>query len=478
VTAIGTLTPAPSALGSGRARSENPDVRRSILGRDGWFAFVLGTVAQTFLVLMVALLAFATLPLALGWDASVVQTGSMRPHIQAGDVVLSSPLPETAPVPLGSVVQFEAPAAGGGEHLVVHRIVAPGATDGTWVTRGDANATDDSTAITRDDITGQGRLLVRWVGLPSMWLSTGQFGSFVAWLLATFAAAWLMIWTWPRRATNTGDEDDLLATPGAGRTGDGSQRARRTMRRTPAILLAATLVAATVAAVSLEHSSAAFTARTSSVNNAFQVGSWSNLSLGRASTYSILAATRITNSESHTTILGSIAVAPGSTVSGLNGADVTGSVDKNTLGARNARTDAIALRDAISVRSTSGAAPAAVTGRLTPGTWRRTGPIEVQGRLTLDAGGDPSASFVLSGSSVTFAPGSSVVLANGASPNKVFFVSSGEVVVNSGVPVHGVLLAQSNIRLERDAMLTGRAYSLQGEVSMKGISVVQPTTAN
>jgi hypothetical protein len=79
---------------------------------------------------------------------------------------------------------------------------------------------------------------------------------------------------------------------------------------------------------------------------------------------------------------------------------------------------------------------------------------------------------------VTFAPGSSVVLANGASPNKVFFVSSGEVVVNSGVPVHGVLLAQSNIRLERDAMLTGRAYSLQGEVSMKGISVVQPTTAN
>ncbi|MEE6274107.1 hypothetical protein V2J56_12230 [Georgenia sp. MJ206] len=40
---------------------------------------------------------------------------------------------------------------------------------------------------------------------------------------------------------------------------------------------------------------AAFSARTASVNNVFRVGTWPALTLGRAATCAVLAATRITN---------------------------------------------------------------------------------------------------------------------------------------------------------------------------------------
>ncbi|GIG19285.1 hypothetical protein Cch01nite_00090 [Cellulomonas chitinilytica] len=460
MTRTGVCEPAATQAGSTRPEAR-PDARPAVLSRDGWAAFVLGTLSRCYLSFVVALTVIAALPLAFGFRGSVVQTGSMEPHISPGDLVLSTPLPQDSPIPLGGVVEFWGPAAGGGQHRVVHRIVAPGRTPQEWITKGDANDDADSTALTRDKITGQGRLLVRWVGLPSMWLAGHQYVPLVSWLAGTGAAVWLAAWSWPR--------DDERRRPAPG---------RRREHLKPAV--AVSVVAVSVAGLVLNASpasSAAFTARTSNVHNTFAAGTWSTLSLGRATSYAILACTRIANAEVlgiGSSITGSIGVSPGTGVTGFWPWDVTGSTDKNTAGAVNARTDALKLYGDLNALAATGTAPSTLTGTVTPGVLRRSGPVTVSGTVTFDAGGDPSRTFVVSGSSLTFAPGATVALKRGAAPDKIFFVSGSTVTAGDGSQLRGVLLANGDVTINRDSTLQGRAISLQGAVTLTRVQVTQP----
>lgn len=114
----------------------------------GW---MLGSLAA-------ALAAWVLIPtLFLGWTPLVVTSGSMEPSIGAGDVVLVDP-GYGAPGP-DSVVAFES-----GEGVTVHRVVAAN-PDGTLTTKGDANASPDSTAVRPDEVAGVGRLLVPHIGM-------------------------------------------------------------------------------------------------------------------------------------------------------------------------------------------------------------------------------------------------------------------------------------------------------------------------
>ncbi|MEE6274106.1 S24/S26 family peptidase [Georgenia sp. MJ206] len=168
----------------------------------------------------------AVAPLALGWHGSVVQTGSMRPHIDPGDLVLLSPLPDDAPVPLGGVVEFRTPGEAerdGQSGRRLHRIVADGVKPGEWVTAGDANADVDSTAITREQISGQARLLVPWVGLPSMWIGSGTFVPLLLWLAVTIAAFVVLVWWWPERRRPVVGALGEVASGAAGGAGDAAE---------------------------------------------------------------------------------------------------------------------------------------------------------------------------------------------------------------------------------------------------------------
>ncbi len=136
----------------------------------GWLAAA--TVARGYLVFVLALAACALLPFVVGLTGSVIQSGSMQPHIDPGDVVLTMVLPEDAPLPLGRVITFEAPEGSGREGIVLHRLVAV-AADGSLVTAGDGNAQPDSTPLAREDIIAQALILVPFIGLPSFWLTTG-----------------------------------------------------------------------------------------------------------------------------------------------------------------------------------------------------------------------------------------------------------------------------------------------------------------
>jgi signal peptidase I len=113
-----------------------------------------------------SLFAWSMLPLALGWQPSVVLTGSMVPAIQPGDIVVTAPV-DHRDLRIGHVIRFVDPSRP--DRFLVHRIVTVN-SDGTMVTRGDANGSNDTEPVPPESITGVGRLRVPFIGLPALWL--------------------------------------------------------------------------------------------------------------------------------------------------------------------------------------------------------------------------------------------------------------------------------------------------------------------
>jgi signal peptidase I len=452
-------------------------VRRSIraavpeaFSRDGWAALCLGVLAEVYLVLALSLSLFSLVPLAFGWHGSVVQTGSMRPHIDPGDLVLLTDLPEDSPVPLGGVVEFRTPAAAepsGESGSRLHRVVAPGDEQGQWVTAGDANHDVDSTQISRSQITGQARLLVPWVGLPSLWIAHRELGLLAAWLALTLVAFAVAAWWWPERARHA-----VPAVAGAPRGAAGAAVTRRS-----AMVVLAVVALGAAATARPRTVTAAFTARTGTAGNRFTVAKAPPLTLGRAATYTVLATTRIVNQAFlgiGSSVTGNIAIAPGTTITGFWPWDVTGTTERNTPVARDARTDALALAAAIDARAATATLPATVTGTLTPGIRRRAGAVQITGTLTLDARGDASAVFVLAGTSLTLASGARIVLQGGASADRVFLRSTTTVTLAESSTGRGTFLATNDVTLLNGATLTGRVISLQGGVVLNRATLTHP----
>ncbi|BCW56917.1 S26 family signal peptidase [Arthrobacter sp. StoSoilB20] len=164
--------------------------RTALFSAEGWVPFVVALLARVYLGISLTLAVIALFPAVLGWSGSVVQSGSMEPHISPGDVVLSSGLPDDRPVPVGGVVEFLSPAEAepdGKEKTRLHRIVGAN-DDGTYITAGDANVETDSTPMKREQITGQARLLVPMVGLPGLWIAHGTLPQLAIWSVGTLLA--------------------------------------------------------------------------------------------------------------------------------------------------------------------------------------------------------------------------------------------------------------------------------------------------
>lgn len=135
-----------------------------------------------------ALLLASIVPAAFGWRSTVVLSGSMEPRIAPGDVVASSPVVLGELVP-GEVVLVRDPARVG--HLLMHRFVRLDA-EGRLVTQGDANLVPDPTPVPTANVLGLPRVRIPWVGLPALWLTTGQQGRTLSAGLALLGALLLL----------------------------------------------------------------------------------------------------------------------------------------------------------------------------------------------------------------------------------------------------------------------------------------------
>lgn len=140
-----------------------------------------GTIHRVFsgLLLMLAfcVLAMAGYQTATGrWHATPVLSGSMRPGLQPGDVVITQRVPITA-LHVRDVIVFL--PAGEGARQTVHRIVKLTVTKGTTsiTTRGDANTINDPTTSSLRGATAyRVSRVVPLLGYPAVWLQGGSHG--------------------------------------------------------------------------------------------------------------------------------------------------------------------------------------------------------------------------------------------------------------------------------------------------------------
>lgn len=115
------------------------------------------------LVAILLCLAGAAMAPRFGWHVTVVGGGSMEPAIAAGGVVVVQPV-DTQSIAAGDVVLYAPPSAPGTTtiHRVVEVVVENGALQ--FRTQGDANDAPDPYLVPAQNVKGQVRLLVPYLG--------------------------------------------------------------------------------------------------------------------------------------------------------------------------------------------------------------------------------------------------------------------------------------------------------------------------
>jgi signal peptidase len=153
-------------------------------------------IRSTILAVAGVLLVCGTVQARFGWSSSVVISGSMSPAVEAGDVVVTSPVAGAAMVP-GRVIRFHDPRRPG--RYVLHRI-AGSTGDGRLVTKGDANRIADVTPVPKGTVTGVWRLRVPYLGLPVLWWIRGEH----LYLALMGAALFVPLGWWLSRSRRSG----------------------------------------------------------------------------------------------------------------------------------------------------------------------------------------------------------------------------------------------------------------------------------
>ena len=102
-------------------------------------------------------LALAAIPRLSHFDILVVRSGSMEPAIRTGGVVLIDT--NARDLRIGDVASFRDAQ---GADIITHRVVA--LRDGGFVTRGDANRSDDATLRRPADVVGRERMSLPYLG--------------------------------------------------------------------------------------------------------------------------------------------------------------------------------------------------------------------------------------------------------------------------------------------------------------------------
>lgn len=123
-------------------------------------------------LLVVAAFVAATVavPRLAGGTAYTVTTGSMRPTLPPGTLIVTRPV-DPATLGIGGVITYQ--AVSGRPSVVTHRIVGVGyAANGeiTFRTRGDANGTADANPVRAVQVRGSLWYAVPYVGYVNTWV--------------------------------------------------------------------------------------------------------------------------------------------------------------------------------------------------------------------------------------------------------------------------------------------------------------------
>jgi len=219
---------------------------------------------------------------------------------------------------------------------------------------------------------------------------------------------------------------------------------------------------------------------------AFPVHSRAAITLGTAANFDVLAGTAIANTGPSIFDGGDIGVSPGFAITGFPPGVVTPPYTEHTG-------DAVAVQAqsdlAKAYAAAAGLAPNQdLTGQnlgglvLTPGVYSFSSSAQLTGILTLNDLGDANAQFVFQiDSTLTTAPGSSVVTINGgATPSyNDFFQVGSSATLNAGTNFEGHILALTSITLDTGAnILDGSALAENGAVTLDTNNITNFVPAN
>jgi signal peptidase I len=149
----------------------------------GWSTAALAAA----IALLLPLATFLVAAWLLGWQLQHVESGSMEPTYPVGSLLVTAQVDPTT-VEVGMPIVFEDPREPG--RLVTHRVVgvAPG-TELAFLTRGDANGTNDPTPIAAQLVRARVLWHVTVLGAVLDWLQFPR--SFV--LLVLIPTGWLAL---------------------------------------------------------------------------------------------------------------------------------------------------------------------------------------------------------------------------------------------------------------------------------------------
>jgi hypothetical protein len=205
--------------------------------------------------------------------------------------------------------------------------------------------------------------------------------------------------------------------------------------------------------------------------------------LGSTNNFAILAGSGVSNTGVTTKITGDVGSFPTASMNGLLSVNVIGNlyiVADPIVGL--AKTDLTTAYNDAQSRSTSAISLPGQLGGLTlaPGLYVNSSTTGISGTgangiLTLDAGGNPNAVWIIKmGSTLITDAGTSIVLAGGAQANNIYWSVGTSATLGTNSIFFGNILADQSITLTTGANLTGRALTRIGAVTLDTNIVTKP----
>lgn len=192
------------------------------------------------------------------------------------------------------------------------------------------------------------------------------------------------------------------------------------------------------------------------------------ISLGAAEGFAMLGSSTVTCTNS-SAVVGDVGVSPGVEVTGFGSScTVVGDIHALDAAATAAQADLLVAFDEIGALECGDDLTGVELGGLTlaPGVYCFDTTAGLTAGLTLDAGGDPNASWVFKvGSAITTGPGSTMIMAGGGNACNVFWRVGTSAVLGTTSSFKGNIMASASVSLTSGSSLEGRALALNGAVT-------------